>query len=127
MIHWKGKGYLGVVVPIVTMLVGIEINQIIFYGKLPSELYGGLSFVFSAIILQYLVRRFSSLRMTVAPINDNDEHLVGSETCQPLSKQFTQFMTHKRYAPLHTFMWIPLSIWSFILLGVGVSQLLKLQ
>jgi hypothetical protein len=103
-------------------------NKFVFHGSLSSHQINGPALVLAALILQYLVRRFPALRMTEEQAHDSREQHAQKPyfiKTKPMSEQLIEFLKAKRHAP-HTFMWVPLSAWPFILGGIGMSQLLGL-
>jgi hypothetical protein len=129
LIHWSGKGYLAIVVPIATAAIGMALNGVAFQNGLSNNQINGPSLVVAALVLQYLVRRFPSLRMREEGLPDSPELKPSSPyfiEVEPLSERLIRFLKVKRHAP-HTLFWIPLSIYPYILGGIGVSQLLTVR
>ena len=128
MIHWSGKGYLALALPIATAAVGMAVNKLAFHGDLSNHQINGPALVFAALILQYLVRRFPTLRMTEQRGTGSPEQYTQEPyfiKTKSMSEQVIEFLKVKRQAS-HTLMWVPLGAWPFILCGIGISQLLGL-
>lgn len=129
MLHWTGKGYLAIAVPTAVVATGLAINEFAFHSRLSNNQISGPSLVLAAFILQYLVRRFPSLRMREEQVSDGPETKRSSPhfiIVEPAFERFIRFLKVKRLAP-HTLAWVPLSVYPIILGGIGVSQLLTLR
>lgn len=126
LIHWTGKGYLAIVAPVATAAASTALNEYMFDGRLSSGQLSGPSFVLSALILQYVIRRFPSLRMRedrVAGATEPKTRSLYVVKVEPTFDRVVRFLKVKRYAP-HTFFWVPLSAYPFIWGGIGIAQML---
>lgn len=127
MIHWTGKGYLVLAVPLATAVAGMAANEFIFHGNLSNQQINGPALALSALILQYLVCRFPSLQMTEeqGSAREKDMHEPHFVMIKPMSEQIAEFVRARRHAP-HTFVWVPLSVWPVVLGAIAIAQLIAL-
>ena len=127
MIHWSGQGYLAPVVLISAALVTITVEKYVFHNNHAKHLTTSCYLFFAAFILQYLVYRFPKLRMRMEQsYQEKTPQMSEVGEVQSISNKFMLFLKAKRNAP-HTFIWIPLSIWPFILLAIGLAELFSIS
>jgi hypothetical protein len=128
-IHWTGRGYLAIVVPMAVVASGALGNASLFDEAYPQTKVTAICLILSSLISYYLLRSFPSLRMSVEPENDdvtNNKYVpdVGKVESPFELEKIVRFIKKKRVIN-HSLMWFPLEFYVLAWGGLGIWMLVE--
>ena len=124
MIHWTGKGYLAMIIPI-----GVAISSSVLDEHLgisvSKDLKFSLDLIVSAGILYFLLAKYPDLRLKkeqAESLKDGNRAPYSGES----GSEFLLRILSTRWDTKHTLLFVPLSFFPFIIGGFGLWELFSL-